>query len=396
MTELREPNRHALILVRSNIMSDARVRRQIEWLDDAGWVVDTVGVGDTQPPRVRHHYSLGAPARWSVGPVGTIVLHLLTGRVHRFRRLVTDGIDRRLHSAIREGEYQLVVFNDHHLLPWAKDRSVFTPAALAARIHADIHEYFIPRYPRKSLWSRMTGRHHDWVRSLIGDPVFATRSVVVDEIADLYASEFDIPRPTVIMSAPPLVDLQPTEVHSPIRLVHHGKSELTRGLAELIDAVGQLGDRYHLTMYLVGGDAVVDALKERSRGFADRVEILPAVPYDDICITLNPHDLEVAFFPPVTRNLEVALPNKLFEAIQARIGLVIGPTAPMERIVARYGVGVVTPGWSVEDLAATITDIGVDDIARWKAATDPAAQELNSEREGRRFLRLIGEAVAAD
>jgi len=366
------------------------VRRQIDWLTAAGWTVDTVGVGDGQVRGVRRHYPIHPPRRWTLTPFGTVALYLLSSRAMRFRRLVTDGIDRALHEDIRRGVYDLFVFNDHHLMPWVKDRRVFTAAALAARIHADVHEYFPPRYSRRTWWARITGPHHDWVRSLIGDPMFTTRSVVVDEIADLYESEFQIPRPEVIMSAPAFAELEPTPVHTPIRLVHHGKSELTRGLVELVDAVGVLDDRFELTMYLVGGEAVADALRERARPFSDRVTILPAVPYDDLCATLNQHDVEVAFFPPTTKNLELAMPNKLFEAIQARLGMIIGETAPMVRIVEKYQVGGIARGWSADALADALSTITPEDVSRWKAATTHAARDLNAEAEGRRFLQIIG------
>ncbi len=388
--------RRALILVRSDIDRDPRVRRQIEWLSEAGWVVDTVGLGDTHVPGVARHYPLGPGKRWTRTPFGTLVLYGLTGRVRRFRRLVTDGIDAELHAGIRDGQYALVIFNDTHLLGWVKDPAVFTPKARAAHLHADIHEYFPQHYPRNSLWSRLTRRHHEWLRALIGDPSWDTRSVVVDEIADLYTQELGIERPTVIMNAPAPSDLAPTPPHEPVRLVYHGKSELTRGLGEIIDAVGLLDDRFVLTMYLVGGEAVADALRDRSASFADRVRILPPVAFDDICATINAHDVGIVFFPPATRNHEVALPNKLFESIQARLGLVIGPTAPMQRVVDRFGNGIVSAGWSATDLAAALQTIDRDAIVRWKAASDAAAREVNSVHEGQRFLALIGGTGADD
>lgn len=384
------PARRALILVRSHIERDPRVRRQIDWLTRAGWTVDTVGLDESPVPGVDRHFALGPGRRWAHTPIGTLVLYLLTGRRRRFRRLVTDGIDPVLHEDIRRGTFDLVVFNDIHLLPWAQDPDVFTAEARSGHLHADIHEYFPVRYARTNLWSRVTGHHHDWMRSLIGAPVFDTRSVVVDEIADLYAAEFAIPRPTVVMNAPTPQELSPTSPHEPIELVYHGKSELTRGLGEIVDAVGLLDERFTLTMYLVGGEHVTAALRERAAAFADRVTFLPPVPYDDICTTINAHDVEIVFFPPATPNHEVALPNKLFEAVQARLGLVIGPTAPMRRIVEKYGNGVVAEGWSARELAAAIATIDPAELHRWKRASERAAHELNSDREGEVFLALVG------
>ena len=89
-------------------------------------------------------------------------------------------------------------------------------------------------------------------------------------------------------------------------------------------------------------------------------------------------------------NLRFALPNKLFESIQGRLGIVMGESPAMVEVVRAYGDGVVVEGWGSADLLRTLEALSYEDVVRMKAASDLAARTLNAEQEGRVFLALIG------
>jgi hypothetical protein len=96
------------------------------------------------------------------------------------------------------------------------------------------------------------------------------------------------------------------------------------------------------------------------------------------------------FYQPDSRNLEFSLPNKFFEAIQGRLGLVIGESPMMSEIVTEYGNGVIVDGWSTEDLAATLAALTGERIAALKSASHRAAMDINAETERAAFLESIG------
>ena len=48
---------------------------------------------------------------------------------------------------------------------------------------------------------------------------------------------------------------------------------------------------------------------------------------------INGYDFEFLFLRPDWANLEFALPNKFFEAVQGRLGIILGHSPMMEEIV---------------------------------------------------------------
>jgi glycosyltransferase involved in cell wall biosynthesis len=385
-------SRTALVLVENQLHRDPRVLRQIDWLLGDGWTVDSVGLGP-RPDRsgLRDHFELSRPPAWTRSTLGTIRLYLLSGRRRRFRVLGSDRVDAEVRARIAAGDYELVVFNDVHLLPWIKDPAIFTPAALSGHLHVDVHEYFPATVPRTSLWRAATARSWAWRRRLIGDDAFRTRSTVVEAIGRLYARELAIPPLTIIRNAPAYEEHAPSPVDPErVRLVYHGKADWDRGLGLLVDAMSLLDDRFQLILMLVGGDAVVRDLRRRAAAVDQRVVFRAPVPTDEISAAIGGYDLEVMFYPPLTPNLRFALPNKLFEAIQGRLGIVVGATEPMSELIAEYHNGVVVrSGWTARDLADALRELSADAIAGMKAASDRAARELNAEHEGRAFLAIV-------
>src|SRR5690606_15100504 len=110
----------------------------------------------------------------------------------------------------------------------------------------------------------------------------------------------------------------------------------------------------------------------------------------EVASRLNEYDLEIVFYPPRSTNVRLALPNKAFEAIQGRLGLIIGHSPMLEDIVQEYGNGVIVDGWDGADLGHALASLTPADVRRIKGASDSAARVLNAEREGKVFLAAVG------
>src|SRR5690554_5568640 len=110
----------ALLVVLSNVSTDPRVRRQIAWLTTEGWTVDTLGLGPTPDAPIRSHFRMAQRSRFSrSGPV-LGVTHLLPYRT-RFHALSRRLFPQEAIKRVRSQEYDLILFNDTHLLPWLTD-----------------------------------------------------------------------------------------------------------------------------------------------------------------------------------------------------------------------------------------------------------------------------------
>jgi hypothetical protein len=119
------------------------------------------------------------------------------------------------------------------------------------------------------------------------------------------------------------------------------------------------------------------------------------VPYDELIATLNGYDVGVHLLRPVNFNNRWALPNKIFDYVQARLGVIVGPSPEMERLVAGFGLGAVTKGFDAVDLVAVLDGLTPDDVAGWKLAADSSAQQLSSASEVGGWARAIDRILAA-
>jgi hypothetical protein len=108
----------------------------------------------------------------------------------------------------------------------------------------------------------------------------------------------------------------------------------------------------------------------------------------------NNYDIGIYLLPPVNINQQFSLPNKLFEFIQARLAVAIGPSPGMARIVQDYGCGIVVDDFAPETLAAGLNGLTPTDIARFKRASDAAAKELCAEKNEPVIVGAIEDALS--
>jgi glycosyltransferase involved in cell wall biosynthesis len=383
-------NQRALIVVMSPITRDPRVLRQIEWLTGENWQVDTVGPAGQHARGATTHYGLESPPAWTLSRLGSAALYGLFPHAVKFRTVLENLIPAEVKKRISSNYYDVILFNDHHFLPWLANSSVFTPAVVSNGIHLDIHEYVRPRVPRDSLWRLFAAPYFDWIRTFIGDPRLKNRSTVATGISDLYVHEFGIPKLSIVRNSPAYVELQPSTVDpNSIELLYHGAASEVRGIPQLLEAIEVLPPRFNLTLILVGEEDKIAKYQRIVREKNLRVSFVAPVPVEEIAAFINQYDIEVMFYPPLNRNLEFALPNKLFEALQARLALVMGESAMMTEIVRNYDNGVIVSGWTTRDLVESIESLQADDVSGMKSRSDRAAREISAETERARFFSTI-------
>ncbi|MCB0700183.1 MAG: hypothetical protein KDC11_10055, partial [Chitinophagaceae bacterium] len=80
-------------------------------------------------------------------------------------------------------------------------------------------------------------------------------------------------------------------------------------------------------------------------------------------------------------NMQHYLPNKLYEFIQARLGVVIGPYVEMKRVVDDYKIGIVVGDNDVDKVAEVLATISKEDVVGYKRNTISAAVALKGENE---------------
>ena len=101
----------------------------------------------------------------------------------------------------------------------------------------------------------------------------------------------------------------------------------------------------------------------------------------DLPGTLNAYDVGVFVIPPTHTNARLTLPNKFFDFVQARLGIVVGPTIEMQRLVQQHELGVITAGFSIADTIEALSQLDASSVRRFKQASDDAARELSFETD---------------
>jgi hypothetical protein len=119
------------------------------------------------------------------------------------------------------------------------------------------------------------------------------------------------------------------------------------------------------------------------------VRIVDPVCFSDIVPFLNRYDLGLYILPPRNLNLKHALPNKLFEFIQARLGVAIGPSIEMRKIVEEFDCGVVASDFTPKSLAVKLNALDGNQVGYYKNQADRAAGIMNIEKTRKRILSII-------
>jgi glycosyltransferase involved in cell wall biosynthesis len=367
----------------SPIRADSRVLRQLGVLQQHGEVT-TVGYGPT-PDGVSQHIEV--PEHASSLPETPLGVARLALRLHEAVELNSPGEKAVRRQTIESGPYDLVVANDARALPLA------FAAASGAPVLADMHEWAPEERATIRIWRLLVG---PYMAALCGKylPRTAAVTTVSSGLAGLYRDNYGV-SPEIVRSAADFQVLEPSRVDpNLIRLVHSGTADPDRNILELIEAIDRLGDRFTLDLYLIevpGGHIHVIRKKAET---IPRVTLHAPVPPETLPRVLNQYDLGVFLFPLVTLSKLYALPNKFFDFVQARLGLVFSPAPEIDAYIGEYGLGLITAGTNADALVDALRDITADDVNRYKAAADRAARALSSERDSATQHALVARLLA--
>ena len=96
--------------------------------------------------------------------------------------------------------------------------------------------------------------------------------------------------------------------------------------------------------------------------------------------TIAQYDIGLFLLSPANFNYYHALPNKLFEFVQARLAVAIGPSPEMARIVNDHDLGIVAPDFEPTTMAAHLNALTPSASITTKAS--PTAMPARYLRDG--------------
>jgi len=371
-----------LVVYLGELTNVGRVARHVEFLRADYEVLLAAWPPDLRIPGARFvelapagGLRLAAAARVALRQAGRYdAAYWLDARMRRWRQQLTAVLP-----------VDAIVVNQLAAVPLARAVGGETPVIF------DAHEHWTSESISWTRRQRLSMRNaHEWIvdRHV---PEIAGIMTVSAGIAREFGQRCGL-EPRLVTNAPFHRDLAPSPTREPIRLVHIGLADERRRLEDTIEAVALLDDRFTLDLLLARDNDYRRRL-ERLAARHERVRVLPPVPPSELLDVANAYDVGVFLLPGTNPNQVHVLPNKLFDYIQARLAVAIGPSAEMAAIVREWDCGVVSDDFTPASFAAALTQLDVAAVDRMKRNSDRAAQVLTAERNRETVRALVREAI---
>jgi hypothetical protein len=363
-----------LVIAYSDLNHDARVARQINFLSDKYLL--TIACFDSPKSWTHEVFPI---KRIKPGIFQKIIgsICLLTGLFESAYSVIYDFPDLR--KQLTNRSFDLILANDIESVPLAfKIRK-------EEKILFDAHEFAPRHFEDKLVWRIFFQRFNKYLCKKYL-PLVDAMITVGTGLANEYAAHYPV-KPVVVTNANYYSPLTPLPVDDKnIRLIHHGAANPSRQLEIMIDMMNYLDERFTLELMLLTPTiankktrSYLDSLKQMIKD-NPRIKILPPVKSAEVVNFIHRYDIGIFLLPPINFNYANTLPNKLFDYVQARLAIAIGPTPEMANLVNRYDLGVVSEDFTSRSLANKINALTPERINYFKAQANKAALELSAEK----------------
>jgi len=381
-----------LVMVNHDPNVSPRPHRMAGWLKDkyavtvlARQPLQMEGLAQTLTMDARGLFGVSSKNASSLQKVKALFVRLQMFFQKNYEGLVWSslGEPHEILSQLRAQGFDFIISHDCTLLPLA----FAIKADSRAKVLLDAREYYPRNFEDQPLWRLFIQPVNKYLCKTYlprCDHLFTVSAGLARE----YEREYGV-SPQVLMSLPAAQPMQPQPVCTEkIRIIHHGSASPSRKIEQMIAIMPYLDERFTLDLMLVGGGAYDKKLR-RMAAAAPRARMIPPVPMPQITTFLNQYDIGLFLVPPSNFNLKYTLPNKLFEFIQARLMVAIGPSVEMQKLVQQYDCGVVAADFSPQALAQKLNSLAPQEILRYKQNAHLAAAELNAEANRRMVLQVI-------
>lgn len=259
----------------------------------------------------------------------------------------------------------------------------------------DSHEYFtevpelVNRPRTRKIWEQME-------KALVPKLMYAI--AVSESISNTYSEKYGVPFETVrnvSFTRDPVDYPEFNQIYtSKYKVIYQGALNLGRGIELMIKSMHYLEES---SLFIVGDGDMADELHKLSdeEALSERIiftgKLAPAELHRITCQC----NLGLSLEEDLGLNYRMALPNKIFDYIQARIPVCCSDLPEMKKIISHYGVGDICRVRTPEELAKQMREMleNEDKISTWKKNLAAASRELCWENEREKFLRIIYRAI---
>jgi glycosyltransferase involved in cell wall biosynthesis len=259
----------------------------------------------------------------------------------------------------------------------------------------DSHEYFteVPELVGRDFVRKIWNGIEKWIL-----PKIKYSYTVCNSIAMIYSRKYNIDM-HVVRNLPLYIRDLPKPVFNIKQankkiIIYQGALNLARGLELAIQAMKYIDNA---KLIIVGdGDKTADLQKLTKKcELNNKVFFYGRMPYNKLMTYTAQADLGISLEENIGLNYYYALPNKLFDYIQARIPVLVSDFPEMAKIVNGYGIGLTVNTSDPVQLASVFKKMLKNNNKRklWKQNLEKAAAKLCWEKEEKRLLKIYSEII---
>jgi glycosyltransferase involved in cell wall biosynthesis len=359
---LKPEKKRIIVAVTSDLVTDNRVHKVCSTLSAMGFDVLLAGrmIPSGLPLQERGYRTVRFRLPFLKGP------------------LFYASYNIRLFIFLLFSKFDLVLANDLDTLPGG----FFASRLKGKPLVYDSHEYFtevpelVARPFVRTIWA--------WIESQIV-PRLKVAYTVNESLALLFEEKYGIPFHVVRNLPSGTADLskQPADFSGSGKVIlYQGAVNINRGLEKAIMAMKYLEG----AELVIAGDGDIKSDLERlvtEEGLQMKVKFLGRIPIEQLQSITRKASVGISIEEDVGLNYHFALPNKLFDYIQAHVPVLVSNLPEMAAVVREYDIGKVIDAPDSSALADVLAEMLDDNQQRelWKKNLEKAALELTWENE---------------
>lgn len=327
--------RKIIMTVTNNLEADQRVHRVASYFHEKGWKVTVVGSQNKPCHDYQQPYeTLRLPVWFKKGPLFYAEINI------RFFIYLLRHASGRI---------------------WSNDTDTILAGYLASKLKrrpltVDLHELF-PEVPEvanrrfvKMCWTKL----EDWILPHVKECYTVCQSIA-DYYHQRYGIEVKVLR-NVPFKRPYTGKTGKFDLGGKRVILYQGAVNEGRGIEWIMDAMPYVENAVFV---VIGKGDLYDSLREKCErdGLSDRVKFFGHIPFAELSAYTNDSDLGVCLLKQKGLSYYYALPNRVFDFMQAHVPLLATDFPEIARILNQEGTGRVICDYEPEKLAAVINEM---------------------------------------
>ncbi len=215
---------------------------------------------------------------------------------------------------------------------------------------------------------------------------------VSDSIANyyknIYSSEFNVVRNVPYQNNNEQKGCFSFEIENKKVILYQGSVNIGRGIDLMIDAMQYVENAIFV---IIGEGDVLEEMKQKVNELKldNRVKFLGKISPKQLQQLTPLADLGISLEEDRGLNYRFALPNKLFDYIQAKIPVIVSDLPEMKKVIEKYDIGTILYNRSSENLTQQIKEILDKGKQNWQNSLSKAAEELVWEKEQDKLKKIF-------